>query len=60
MADISKEEIRMENIKIKEEIQKEILTSSTVEDTCAVYVKEEDVKNVFLGKFSCKTDISKI
>ena len=47
----------MENIKIKEEIQKEILTSSTVEDTCAVYVKEEDVKNVFLGKFSCKTDI---
>ena len=57
MAAISKEEIKMENIKIKEEIQEEILTSSTVEDTCAVYVKEEDVKNVFLGKFICKTDI---
>ena len=54
------EEIKMKNIEIKEEIQEEILSSSTVEDTCAVYVKEEDVKNVFLGKFSCKIHISKI
>ena len=60
MAAILKEEIKMKNIEIKEEIQEEILTSSTVEDACAVYVKEEDVKNVFLGKFSCKTDIRKI
>ena len=60
MAAISKEEIKMENIEIKEEIQEEILSSSTVEDTCAVYVKEEDVKNVFLGKFSCKANIRKL
>ena len=58
MAAISKEEIKMENIEIKEEIQEEILSSSTVEDTCAVYVKEEDVKNK--GKFSCKTNIRKL
>ena len=34
----------MENIEIKEEIQENILPSSTVEDTCAVQVKEEAIK----------------
>ena len=34
----------MENIEIKEEIQENILPSSTVEDTCTVYVKEEAIK----------------
>ena len=34
----------MENIEIKAEIQDEIPISSTVEDTCTVYIKEEDVK----------------
>ena len=34
----------MENIDIKEEIQEEILPSSTLENTCAVYIKKEDVK----------------
>ena len=38
-----KEEIKMENIEIKEEIQEEILPSSTAEDTCHVFIKE-DVK----------------
>ena len=44
MAGNLKEEIKMENIGIKEEIQVEILPSSTVEDTCAVYIKEEEIK----------------
>ena len=35
------EEIKMENIEIKEEIQEEILPSSTVEDLCTVYKREE-------------------
>ena len=48
----------MENIEIKEEIQEDILLSSTVQNTCAVYI-EEDVKNEFLGKFNCKTEIPK-
>ena len=34
----------MENIEIKEEIQEEILPSSTLEETCTVYIKKEDVK----------------
>ena len=34
----------MENTEIKEEILEEILPSSTVENTCSVYIKEEDVK----------------
>ena len=38
-----KEEIKMENIEIKEEIQEEILPSSTAEYTCHVFIKE-DVK----------------
>ena len=38
------EGLKMENIEIKEESQEEILPSSTVEDTCTVYIKEEDVK----------------
>ena len=44
-----KKEMAMENIEIKEEIQKEILPSSTVEDTCAVYIMEEDVKTEYTG-----------
>ena len=44
MAKNLKEEIKMENIEIKEEIQENILPSSTVEDTCTVYVKEEAIK----------------
>ena len=44
MAGNSKEELKMENIEIKEEIQENILPSSTVEDTCTVYVKEEAIK----------------
>ncbi len=34
----------MENTEIKEEILEEILPSSTVENTCSVYINEEDVK----------------
>jgi len=34
----------MEKIEIKEESQEEILPSSIVEDTCTVYIQEEDVK----------------
>ena len=55
-----KKEIKIENTEIKEEIQEAILPSSTVEETCPVYIKEEDVKNEFLGKFSCMTNICKI
>ena len=44
MAGNLKEEIKMENIEIKEEIQEIILPSPTVEDTCAVYIKEEEIK----------------
>ena len=50
MAGYLRKEVKMENIKIKEEIQEEILPSSTVEDTCSVedpcnvFAKEEDVK----------------
>ncbi len=42
MAGNWKEEIKMENIEIKEEIQEEMFQFSTVEDTCIVYTKEED------------------
>ena len=45
----------MENIEIKEEIQEEILPSSTVEDSCTVYLKEEVIKmenTGIQGKFS--------
>ena len=45
-----KEEIKIENVDIKEEIQEEILLSSTVENTCNVCMKEEDVKNESQGK----------
>ena len=46
MAGYLRKEVKMENIKIKEEIQEEILPSSTVEDTCSVEdpCTEEDVK----------------
>ena len=50
MAGILKNELKKDNNEIKEEIQKEILPSSTVEntctveDTCTVYIKEDDVK----------------
>jgi len=57
MAGNSKEELKMENIEIKEEIQENILPSSTVEDTCTVYVKEEVIKmenTGIQGKFSKK------
>ena len=45
MAESTKEELDMEEIDIKEEIsiQEEILLSSTVEDTCTVYLQEEDL-----------------
>ena len=38
------EGFKMEKIEIKEESQEEILPSSIVEDTCTVYIQEEDVK----------------
>ena len=50
MAGNLKEEIKIENVDIKEEIQEEILLSSTVENTCNVCMKEEDVKNESQGK----------
>ena len=45
MAESVKEEPDIEEIDKKEEIsiQEEILPSSTVEDTCTVYLQEEDV-----------------
>ena len=46
MAEIIKEELEMKNIEIKEEILEEMLPSSTVEDICTVYIKEEDIKVV--------------
>ena len=48
---MKKEEIKMEyNVKkeFKEE-KEEILQPITVEETCTVFIKEEDVKNEFLG-----------
>ena len=60
MAEMSKEELNIEEFEIKEEIvsfKEEILPSSTVEDTCTVNIKEEDVKNEFLGKFSFNTNL---
>ena len=56
MAENLEDKIKMENIEIKEEIQEDILPSSTVEDTCTVNI-EEDVKNEFLGKFSFNTNL---
>ena len=47
-------EIDKEETDIKEEIQKEILTSSTVEETCTVYIKEDDVKTESKGELSDK------
>ena len=44
MAGNLKDEIKMENIEIKEKIQENILPSSTLEETCTVYIKEEDIK----------------
>ena len=44
MSEIIKEGLKMENIEIKEEIQENILPSSTLEETCTVYIKKEDVK----------------
>ena len=45
MSEIIKEGIKMENIENKEESLKEIFPSSTaVENTCTVFIKEEDVK----------------
>ena len=45
MAESTKEELDMAEIDKKEEIsiQEAILASSTVEDTCTVYLQEEDV-----------------
>ena len=57
MAGNSKEELKLENIEIKEETEEDILSSSTVEDTCTVYVKEEVIKmenTGIQGKFSKK------
>ena len=44
VGNMTKEELKGKNIEIKDEIQGEILPTSTVEDTCTVYIKEEDVK----------------
>ena len=45
MAENLKEEIKLENVEIKEEIEEEILpSSSTVEETYSIFMKEEDVK----------------
>ena len=47
MAKFIKEEINIEVFEIKEEIvsfQKEILPSSTVEDTCTVNLHKDDMK----------------
>ena len=46
MTEIIKEELEMKNIEIKEEILEEMLPSSTLEDICTVYIKEEDIKVV--------------
>jgi len=45
-----KMEIDIEETGIKEENEEEILPSSTVEETCTVYIKEEDVKTESKGK----------
>ena len=52
--EIKMENIEIENIEIKKEIDEEMLPSSTVEDTCTVYIKEEDVK-VEIGETKGKT-----
>jgi len=47
MAEIIKEELNIEEFEIKEEIvstKEEILTSSTVEDTCTVNINKDYVK----------------
>ena len=44
VGNMTKEELKGKNIEIKDEIQGEILPTSTVEDTYTVYIKEEDVK----------------
>lgn len=49
-----KMEIDIEETDIKEENEEEILSSSTVEDTCTVYIKKEDVKTK--GKFNEKNN----
>ena len=49
MAEIIKEEMDTKNIEIKEEILEIILPSSTVEDTCTVYIKEEGLRNEITG-----------
>ena len=64
MAGNLKEEIKMENIEIKEETEKDIHPSSTPKDTCTVYVKEEVIKlenTGIQGKFSkkCKLHFSR-
>ena len=52
MAEIIKEELNIEEFEIKEEIvsfKKEILPSSTVEDTCTVYLHNDDIKMEHIG-----------
>ena len=44
MAGNFEDELKMENNEIKVEIKEEIFPSSIVEDTCTVYIKEDDVK----------------
>jgi len=47
MAEMSKEELNMEEFKIKEEInsfKEEILPSSTVEDTCTFNINKDVIK----------------
>jgi hypothetical protein len=47
MAEMSKEELNIEEFKIKEEIvsfKEEILPSSTVEDTCTVNINKDVIK----------------
>ena len=44
MAESMKEELDIKEIDIKDKIKEEICPFSTVEETCTVYVQEEDVK----------------
>lgn len=55
-----KEEVKTENIDIKEEIPEENPPSSIIEETCTVYIKEDDVKvEISETKGKAKTRILK-
>lgn len=61
MAGHLKEEVKTENIDIKEELPEENPPSSCIEETCTVYIKEDDVKvEISETKGKTKTRISKV